>query len=255
MKKFGILVIVIALSLLFVGSAMAAYLPEETPETSVISSVGSVKCTGTTFVNTDAVFAIGEKTGGGCGKCCGPSSIVGSMGVYTNDLLAKGNVDYASSLEVDTASKVDNQYNIETAQLLNYAGAGAVYGESMFMMGAGNGQKADTICPFGTDAPAFCNKVEASVKFMGKALDYQSAGGVRLVADTQDVPAEFSFAEAAVGTGVIDVKYSLSEIEAREMSKKHIPKAASGTEFDQRYRAVGTFDVNTAFSYLSGMTL
>jgi hypothetical protein len=248
MKKLGILVI--ALSFLVVGMAMAAYLPPETPETSVISSVGTVKCVGTTFVNTDAVLGVGASSGG-CGK---GGDDVTSFGVYTNDLLAKGNTDYASSIEIDSSNKLDNQDNIETAQLLNYAGPGAIYSEDMFMMGSGGGAESNTLCPFGTDAPAFCSKVEANVNFMGKALDYQSAGGIRTVAKTQDTPAEFSFAESAVGNGVLDVKYSVTDLDARKLTY-HKPHVAASSEFDQRYRTVGSFDVNTAFSYASGLTL
>ena len=174
MKKFAIMVI--ALSLLVVGMAMAE------PGIPKVNEVQGLRTTTTVIgmgnFNSESAVDIQIITGT---KDLGdiPPLADGVLGtpdgvmyqsIYTEDTQNSelGYLSYDKDLDVSTANKATGQYNVKAVKQITYLGidASSVLTTDYLMVdGAGEdyGTIAEkTICPFGSGswAPSFCNKVE-----------------------------------------------------------------------------------------------
>jgi len=230
MKKIMIAVLALSVLCMFTGVAMAAYLPNETPETQTITTITSVKCLGTVFESESVT--ISDTNQAGPGEPPLANKEVQSLSSYSTSLLAgNGYTEYDKSVEVDTSNMAANEYNIETATVLEYSGNGAVFDESILEEGAstGDSNKGKTVlCPFGNNEPAaaFCNRAMATTNFMGDNLDLISTANSRSIAKTYDVGAALDYGVTANGVGAITVTFDSVDIDSRTAQttdKKLVP--------------------------------
>jgi hypothetical protein len=166
MKKFGIMII--ALALIVVGMAMAEPGIPQVNEVQGLSTSTTVIAAGNFNAATSVAITL---TSGQC--ITGIPPLTGGTyysSVYTEDTQNSevGYVSYDKDLDVSTANKLSGQYNIQAVKQITYLGVDAssiITTDYMNINSAGTNYGnigAVTICPFGaaTQAPTFCNLVE-----------------------------------------------------------------------------------------------
>jgi hypothetical protein len=188
MKKFGIMVVVLAMLVGMTGFAMADAGVNATPETIGISTVGVVSVQGAIVSKTDLTM----KSTSMEALTAVPPMDMGTYyaATYNDDVTSTGVglIDMTKTMDVDTNNMLVNQYNIEAFKVLNFLGDGTsriVSTENIFV--DGTGMPIDTkevmICvlaPAKSDwLPAFCNLAEA-----GSSVD-MLVGSVTTGADTR----------------------------------------------------------------------
>lgn len=230
MKKFAIATMIVLFAMLFTGTAMAAFLPNETPETQSITTVTSVKCLGTVFESECVTVSSTSEVNPGEPPLV--NTEVQSLASYVTSILAgNGYTEYDKSVEVDTSNKKNNEYNVKTSTSFEYSGHGAVFDESILEEGASTGDKDKgkmVLCPFGKNEPAaaFCNRAMATTNFMGDAVDIVSSSGTRTIAKTYDVGPTLDYGVSAVGDGAITITFDTVDMDSRTAQtteKKLVP--------------------------------
>lgn len=188
MKKFGIMVVVLAMLVGMTGFAMADPGVNATPETVGISTAGVVSVQGAIISKTDLTM----KSSSSQNITSIPALTIGRyyVATYNDDVTSTGVglIDMTKTMDVDTNNMEANQYNIEAFKVLNFLGDGTsriVSTENIFVDGTGLPAKtAETlICVMGPSksewVPAFCNVAEA-----GSSVD-MLAGSATTGADTR----------------------------------------------------------------------
>lgn len=219
MKKFAFVVLALVVAMLFTGTAMAAYLPNETPETQSITTVTSVKCLGTVFESEEVVVMDTNQAGPNEPPLANKE--VQSISSYALSILAgSGYTEFDKSVEVDTSNQLSNGYNVQTATVFEFEGNGAVFDESVLEEGASTGDNEKgkmVLCPFGNNEPAaaFCNRAMAHTNFMGESVDLISSSGTRSIAKTYDVGTALDYGVSAQGEGAITITFDSVDIDSR----------------------------------------
>ncbi len=212
MKKFGIMVI--ALALVIVGMAMAE------PGIPKVNEVQGLR-TSTTVIaagnfnhesSVDLTISAGQ-----CITSIPPlTSGLIYQTVYTEDTQNSevGFISYDKDLDVSTGNKVSGQYNIKTVKQITYLGVDAssvVTTDYMMVDGAGEdygtiGEKL--ICPFGPGpdiyAPSFCNKVETGSSANLKVANMNTQMGDRFIMKSADPGIEI-YNNVGVGSYAADL--------------------------------------------------
>ena len=200
MKKFGIMVI--ALSLLVIGMAMAE------PGIPKVNEVQGLRTTTTVIAmgnfNSESAVDLNIITGSKNLNQIPPLGVEGDLipngvvyqTVYSEDSqnAELGYISYDKDLDVSTANKVSGQYNVKAVKQITYLGidASSVMTTDYLMLdGAGEdygtiGEK--TICPFGSDSwgPSFCNKVETGSAMNLKVANLNTQMGDRFIMKSAD---------------------------------------------------------------------
>jgi len=188
MKKFGIMVVVLAMLVGMTGFAMADPGVNATPETIGISTVGVISVQGAIVSKTDLSMTSASMQN----TTSIPPLNAGTYyaATYNDDVTSTGVglIDMTKTMNVDTNNMLANQYNIEAFKVLNFLGDGTsriVSTENIFVDGTGIplSTKENLICTLGpsksTVIPAFCNVAEA-----GSSVD-MLVGSVTTGADTR----------------------------------------------------------------------
>ena len=192
MKKFGIMII--ALALLVVGMAMAEPGIPQVQEVQGLSIGTTVIAAG----NFDQESNIAIILTSGQNMPSVPPLTCGTYysSVYTEDTQNSevGYISYDKDLDVTTGNRLLGQYNIQAVKQITYLGVDAssiISNDYMNVMSAGinYGNKGDSlICPFGgsTKAPAFCNTVETGSNANLKVANMNTQMGDRFIMKSAD---------------------------------------------------------------------
>jgi len=227
----GILVVMAAL-IAITGCAMAAQLPNATPETQLVkTSVAISVASGSVSTSTTSVMQVAEDAGGVGTPPLAPTEKTAISGYTQSGDFKNGATEYSATFAGDTGNKVLGLYNLQTHQNVAYlaqtnaaglTGAAATT-EQMFMdlVGADGNAKNEILCPFagsGEDSsPAFCNIVQAGSAVSGVQIgSLITDGSLRDIQQTSDFPAEFNYGiTAKVVSGSVNAFMNVHAQEAR----------------------------------------
>ena len=188
MKKFGIMVVVLAMLVGMTGFAMADPGVNATPETIGVSTQGVISVQGAIISKTDLTMT--SSSSQNITSVPPLNSGTYYVATYNDDVTSTGVglIDMTKTMNVDTNNMLNNQYNIEAFKVLNFLGDGTsriVSTENIFVDGTGKPleTKNTLICVLGPSKsdkiPAFCNVAEA-----GSSVD-MLVGSVTTGADTR----------------------------------------------------------------------
>jgi len=203
MKKFGIMVIALAMLVFMTGIVMADPGINQTTETQGITMETLVDVTGSMKASADVTWKISSVT---------PlTSIPGVVtagnyyvSTYSEDTESDGTADiqYSKDLILDSKAANEQQSNIEATKLLTfngYNGASITTTDNIFMDGTGNYSKLKdvAICFFAGQAPneyipAFCNRVEAGSTVAGEFINVETRTDDRFIVDSADAGVELN---------------------------------------------------------------
>jgi hypothetical protein len=221
MKKFGFLVI--ALAVLVVGMAMADVGVNQTPETQGITTQTVVYALGTTTENDNIVWQ--QSSAVLNAPPLTPTERQYTMSYTENSILDQGYGEYTKQMNLDTQSKVANQFNFQATKQVDYVtdatvGLGRITSsEDLLLDGAGNGSSTNNmfICPFATQVadtiPPYCNVVEMGSSFDGTAVSMATSANERHVIATADpgVAMNYDISAAGVGTAAAWINAHIME--------------------------------------------
>jgi hypothetical protein len=183
MKKFGIMVVVLAMLVGMTGFAMADPGINQTPETKGIGTTTVAQVQGSMISRTDVDIELTSDQA----LATVPPLNAGRwyISTYNEDTVSNGVgiIDYTKLMDVDTKNMNVNQYNIEAFKQIAFLGDGTssmVTNENIFVEGTGWGTENArnwSMCVFAPGVaeggwPPFCNSAEA-----GSSVD-MLVGGV-----------------------------------------------------------------------------
>ncbi len=215
MKKLGI--IVLALSLLVIGMAMADPGIPKVNEVQGLRTTTTVIAAGNFNAESSVDWTISSVVPitGIPGEDWWPFSEGATIyqTVYTEDTQNSevGYLSYDKDLDLQTGNKVSGQYNVKAVKQITYLGVDAssvVTNDYLMLDGAGWPDNADErlICPFAAESsyPAFCNKVETGSGMNLKVANLNTQLGDRFVMKAADSGVEV-FNNVAVGSYASDL--------------------------------------------------
>jgi len=199
MKKFGIIVIALAMLVGMTGFAMADPGVNATFETQGITIVTSIQAQGNFDSRTDldwvqsSVDPITEipKLDDGVYYAKSYQEDTQSNGV--------GNIYYDKTTQVETKARLTNQWNVEATKQINFVGidgARVSSDERIFLDGTGQAQNTENrvICVFApsvsSNIPAFCNVVDTGSKIDMSVANVATTSGDRFITASADTPIE-----------------------------------------------------------------
>jgi hypothetical protein len=198
MKKFGIMVIALAMLVSMTGLVMADPGVNQTFETQGIVLVTSIDAYGNMYSTTDVVW---KQSSAVPLTSIPPAPAAGTYYVaeYSEDTQSNGvgDVQYDKDTRLETKAGVNGQYNIEaTKQILfnGYNGAEINSEDNLFLDGTGNYSqtKNAAICVFAASTseyiPAFCNRVEMGSTITGELINARTDSDILFVTDSADTP-------------------------------------------------------------------
>jgi hypothetical protein len=202
MKKFGIMVIALAMLVLMTGIVMADPGVNQTFETQGITMETLVDVTGSMKASADVTWKITSTVPLGSIPPA-PASGVYYLSTYSEDTESDGTADIQYSKDLILESKAANgdQSNIEATKLLTfngYNGASVTTTDNIFLDGTGNYSltKNQAICVFAastsTYIPAFCNRVESGSTVSGEFINMETTTNDRFIVDSADTPVELN---------------------------------------------------------------
>ncbi len=218
MKKFGFLVI--ALAVLVVGMAMADVGVNQTPETQGITTQTVVYALGTTTENDNIVWQ--QSSAVLNAPPLTPTERQYTMSYTENSILDQGYGEYTKQMNLDTQSKVANQFNFQATKQVDFVTdqlGRITTTEDLLLDGAGNGSSTNNmfICPFATQVadtiPPYCNVVEMGSSFDGTAVSMATSANERHVIATADpgVAMNYDISAAGVGTAAAWINAHIME--------------------------------------------
>ena len=170
MKKFGIMVVVLAMLVGMTGFAMADPGVNATPETIGVGTVTVAQVQGSMISKTDV--SITAASSQALTTIPAPTAGTYYASTYNEDTVSNGVgiIEYTKTMDVDTMNMLANQYNIEAFKSVAFLGDGTsnlVTTENIFVDGTGMPLTTSEalICTLGSakssTIPAFCNVAEA----------------------------------------------------------------------------------------------
>jgi hypothetical protein len=219
MKKLGILVI--GLALLVVGLAMAEPGINQVNEVQGLSTSTTVIAAGNFNAATSVQITSIGPVWDGSGDVSTSLGVIPPLddavyytSLYTEDTQNSdvGYISYDKDLDVSTANKISGQYNIQAVKQITYLGVDAssvITNDYLLLDGAGKdyGTIGELlICPFGsgTEAPAFCNRVETGSSMNLKVANLNTQMGDRFIMKSAD-PGVAVYNNVGVGAYTADL--------------------------------------------------
>jgi hypothetical protein len=263
MKKFGFIVIAVAMLFALTGVAMADPGINQVPETQGIVTSTVVQAVGTVTETDSIVWQLGFPA-----LTAPPLEVGGKNYImsYTENTIAdQGLVSYAKGQSLDTANKVAGTYNFDTAKVVEFVGLDTgrmISAENMVLDGAGNGQDTTTtyICPFAsavtTTIPPFCNIIEVGSDVDVTLASLTTAADERHVMASGDPAVAVDYSIKMTGFGDIPAMGS-----ADAYINAHIQEARTGdggkaedVAYSEMSTAAGDISLfQKAISYQSGL--
>jgi hypothetical protein len=198
MKKFGIMVIALAMVVLMTGIVMADPGVNQTFETQGVSLVTSISAKGNMFSATDVTWKQSSATEL---TKIPPAPAAGSyyVSTYSEETMSNGvgYIDYDKNTELETKARLTGQYNIEATKEIAFEGlngAEITSTDNIFMDGTGNYSKTaeQAICVFAASTseyiPRFCNTVEMGSTFTMEVVNARTETNDRFVVPSADTP-------------------------------------------------------------------
>lgn len=211
MKRFGILIAAICVALLFVGSATAAVLPNETAETNGITSTTIVFCDGIVTESTQYCLEHSNQYLDGAplkgGEVYGVSS-------YNSRILAvKGETSLVKTANFNDKDQLNdgNNVDVNTEFYFDAADSGRANGEesvAQFNAGSAGQVVGDSqMCPFAEDDNEIISPFN-EYTLMGSSFDVRQINMMTdasstTTAATVDIPSKTSYVVNAEGAGSI----------------------------------------------------
>jgi len=200
MKKFGIMVIALAMLVLMTGLVMADPGVNQTFETQGVSLVTSINAFGNMYSTTDVTW---KQSSVVPIASIPPAPAAGTYYVttYSEDTQSNGDGDivYDKDTNLETKSALNGQFNIEATKEIGFAGyngAEITSTDNIFLDGTGNYSvtKERAICVFASDVstyiPAFCNRVEMGSSITAEYVNAVTETNDRFITDSADTPVE-----------------------------------------------------------------
>jgi hypothetical protein len=201
MKKFGIMVI--ALALLVTGFAMADRGITPVPETQGIVTSTSVNVVGNFASSTEMQWRITDNAGGlpATPALVAPGAIYEST--YSEDTQTQGVglMLYDKEMDVETSGQISGQWNVEATKQIAFIGidgASVVSTDNIMVDGAAQNKTTSTavICPFASDVseqfPAYCNRAQAGSTIDMTVANVRTTTTDRFVQPSGDHPVELN---------------------------------------------------------------
>jgi len=198
MKKFGIMVIALAMLVGLTGIAMADPGVNQTFETQGISMVTSIQAEGNMVSATDVTW---KQSSAQPITAFPPAPTAGTyyVSTYSEDTMSNGVgfISYDKSTQLETKSRLNGQYNIEATKEIAFIGvdgAEMTSTDNIFLDGTSVAQKTKdlAICVFAAGKseyiPAFCNTVEAGSSFTMEVVNARTVTNDRFVLPSVDTP-------------------------------------------------------------------
>ncbi|MDD1710260.1 MAG: hypothetical protein LUQ37_05055, partial [Methanoregulaceae archaeon] len=200
MKKFGIMIVALAMLVGMTGFAMADTGVNQTFETQGITVLTSIQAQG----NMDSMTDVAWTQSSSVPLTSIPPSPVSGVyyaSTYEEDTQSNGvgNIFYDKTTEIETKARLTNQFNIEATKQINFVGvdgARITSDENIFLDGTGNYSqtKNSVICVFGPSnseyIPAFCNVVDTGSSIDMSVANVATTTGDRFVVPSADTPVE-----------------------------------------------------------------
>jgi hypothetical protein len=227
----GILVVMAAL-IAITGCAMAAQVPNATPETQGVKTTVAISvASGSVSTSESMVMQIANNNNGINSPPLDYGERQAINGYTEMGDFKNGATEYAKTFTADTGNKVLGTYNVQTHRNIQYlaqTNAAGLTGTSetteqafMDLVGADSNAAAEILCPFAPNSvdssPAFCNIVQA-----GSAVSGVQIGSLitdmskRDIQATADFPAEFNYGiSAKVVSGSVSAFMNVHAQEAR----------------------------------------
>jgi hypothetical protein len=263
MKKFGFIVIAVAMLFALTGVAMADPGINQVPETQGIVTSTVVQAVGTVTETDSIVWQLGFPA-----LTAPPLEVGGKNYImsYTEGTIAdQGLVSYAKGQSFDTANKVAGTNNFATQKVVEFVGLDTgrmLSSENMVLDGAGNGQDTATtyICPFASDVtdtiPPFCNIIEVGSDVDVTLASLTTAADERHVMASGDPGVAVDYSIKMTGFGDIPAMGS-----AAAYINAHIQEARTGdggkaedVSYSETSTAAGDISLfQKAISYQSGL--
>ena len=199
MKKFGIMVIALAMLVGMTGFAMADAGVNATFETQGITVLTSIQAQGNFDSMTDLDWVQ---------TSADPITEVPTLDkgtyyakTYEEDTQSNGvgNIYYDKTTLVETKARLTNQWNVEAEKQINFVGidgARVSSDESIFLDGTGRAQNTTEkmICVFAptvsSNIPAFCNVVDTGSSIDMSVANVGTTTGNRFIVASADTPVE-----------------------------------------------------------------
>jgi len=202
MKKFGIMVIALAMLVFMTGIVMADPGVNQTFETQGVTMETLVDVTGSMKASADVTWKISSIVPLGSIPPA-PAAGVYYVSTYSEDTESDGTADiqYSKDLILEAKAANEQQSNIEATKLLTfngYNGASVTTTDNIFLDGTGNYSltKNQAICVFAASTseyiPAFCNRVEAGSTVSGEFINMETRTDDRFIVDSADTPVELN---------------------------------------------------------------
>jgi hypothetical protein len=198
MKKFGIMVIALAMLVLLIGLGTADQGVNQTFETQGVSMVTSIQAEGNMFSATDVTW---KQSSAVPLTAIPPAPAAGTyyVSTYSEDTMSNGVgfITYDKSTQLETKSRLNGQFNIEAIKEIAFIGmdgAEITSTDNIFLDGTGNWTKtADAaICVFAASTseyiPRFCNTVESGSSFTMNVVNARTVTNDRFVIPSADTP-------------------------------------------------------------------
>ena len=199
MKKFGIMVLVLAMLVGMTGFAMADPGMNATFETQGITVLTSIQAQGNMDSKTDIAWT--QSSSQNLSSIPPLTSGKYYANTYQEDTQSNGvgNIFYDKTTEVETKGLLTNQFNIEATKQINFVGidgARISSDENIFLDGTGvaSATANSVICVFGPSnsvwIPPFCNAVDTGSSIDMSVANVGTTTGDRFVVVSSDTPVE-----------------------------------------------------------------
>jgi hypothetical protein len=198
MKKFGIMVIALAMLVGLTGIAMADPGVNQTFETQGITMVTSIQAEGNMYSTTDVTW---KQSSAQNITSMPPAPTSGAyyVSTYSEDTMSNGVgfIGYDKSTTLETKSRLNGQYNIEATKEIQFYGqdgAEMTSTDNIFLDGTGAAAKTKdlAICVFAAGKSEyispFCNTVEAGSSFTMEVVNARTETNDRFVVPSADTP-------------------------------------------------------------------
>ncbi len=262
MKKFGFIVIAVAMLFALTGVAMADPGVNAVPETQGIVTSTVVQAVGTVTETDSIVWNLGFPALATKPLAEGGTSYIMS---YSEGTIAdQGLVSYAKTQSLDTANKVAGTFNFDTSKVVEFVGLDTgrmISAENMVLDGAGDAQATQTkyICPFATATsnviPPFCNIIEVGSDVDVTLASLTTAADERHVMASGDPAVEVDYAIKMTGFGDIPAMGSADAyINAHIQEARTDGAKAEDVSYSEMSTAAGDISLfQKAISYQSGL--
>jgi hypothetical protein len=236
MKTIGIICIAFVALVALTGVAMAAVLPNATPETQGISTSTVVQCSGIVLSSENYASELSNQQLNGAPLA---AAEVYGQSTYSGSLMAvKGVTTFVKTVDLNDKNQVLGGTNVKTNQVLDFAGynGGQAVGDesaTIFNAGQATSGKEQFLCPFTsaatTTVPPFNEAVIMTSHFDVTDIQENSQVGILGVAATGDVPSTINYNIGATGTGSIGTTMGVFAQDARGTGQALITPAKTVT--------------------------